>query len=332
MLGRAFAFLLLLTVLLAGCPLPLGQTNALLRPSTGTSTPEFLVTESNQITQISKLQGASITWQLTDPCNNQPGVPTFPLAADRAQNGDVVVLCAAAGDSPAFLREFNPHGGLVWSYANTELMPYARTFRVVSSGNYLVSDPFTGYVTELQRGDNGSAYLLSKYLNVPDPPYDADLQPGIPTRMLVGSELRSYVVDRNSLKVISTVTFPGMGVQFLQNSNLLLVDNPIEGNPATQVSKYGVVVWTSTGVGSVWSAVRLPNGNTVIADGQAGRIVELDPSGQNTVWQFGGLKGPRMVRAVLPPACAQPGNSCVSSSECCIGLVCSKSVCVRPAK
>ena len=78
-------------------------------------------------------------------------------------------------------------------------------------------------------------------------------------------------------------------VHKLGNGNILAAH---EGEGA--VREYlpdGKVVWEYSGVDSVFDAMRLPNGHTVISCGEQKRVIEVDRAKQ-IVWQFTAADGP----------------------------------------
>ena len=55
----------------------------------------------------------------------------------------------------------------------------------------------------------------------------------------------------------------------------------------------GKVVWEYTGVPSVYEALRLKNGNTVIACGTQKRVIEVNRE-KKIVWEFGAADAPEL--------------------------------------
>jgi hypothetical protein len=88
----------------------------------------------------------------------------------------------------------------------------------------------------------------------------------------------------------------------IKNSGLLIHSNIIknggntliadtEGNRVIEVDNSGTIVWKKTGLNWPQDAERLPNGNTLITEIDGNRVIEVDSSG-TIVWQKTGLSSP----------------------------------------
>ncbi len=83
--------------------------------------------------------------------------------------------------------------------------------------------------------------------------------------------------------------FDPFSVQFLANGNVLMASRT---NEVLEVNRQKRIVWSYTRLGddpeliNVYSAQRLPNGNTLITDRRADFVIEVTP-GKQVVWRYG---------------------------------------------
>ena len=101
---------------------------------------------------------------------------------------------------------------------------------------------------------------------------------------------RIVEIDRASKKIVWELVVPGRPVCAveLENGNFLLTLS--QSNEVVEIDRTGKRLWAVGGLKNPYSANRLPNGHTLVADHGAQRIVEFDVA-KNVVWEFKGPDG-----------------------------------------
>ena len=203
----------------------------------------------------------TIVWELGPVV---PGSPLDPRAVERLPNGNTLV---ASRDS-AGVYEVDAAGRIVWSYTRTDdpaLVPFHATR--TPAGTTLIVDRWQRTVIEVDAARN----VIWRYDDLIDP-FQA-------TRLSDGNTL---IAENQAARVIE-----------VRSSDY---DPTAPDNGYTEAS----VVWQYGVTGELGSdhdyaepyltwpkyARRLSNGNTLIADETAHRVIEVTPA-KNVVWSYG---------------------------------------------
>ncbi|MBW6468842.1 MAG: hypothetical protein K0B85_06760 [Coriobacteriia bacterium] len=239
----------------------------------------LVASRTNEVLEISPSK--RVVWSYTRLTDNPQLVNVY--AAERLPNGNTLITDRRAD----FVIEVTPDKQVVWRYGvNTNSLapgslidPFSATR--LPNGNTLITD---------NRGGN-------RVIEVRTSDYD----PAAPN---LGYTAESIVWQYGQAGVQGTS--PGLlasprHAQRLSGGNTLITDSGDQtgtGNRIIEVTSAGQIVWQhgitgETGVDDLRldrpsSAVRLPNGNTVIVEEDGERMLEVNRAGEVVDWYGGG--------------------------------------------
>jgi hypothetical protein len=248
-----------------------------------------------------------IVWQFTDPT-----IGGFHHDVDLTANGNYLGLCARAETVPAIspkqlrddcLEEIDPTGHVVWTW---EMSDHFAEFNFSDSTKQKISDfggdwAHANAAFSIQpNGLNDSRFAVGnvlvscRHLNMV---FVVNRQTGAVVWQMQGITIGQHnprlipppLPGADHLTVFDNgFTDPNNnpGSVFARNFTRVLELNVLDQSTVStyDATKSGTPSYTffSSFIGS---AQRLPNGNTFINEGQAGRIFEIDSTGQ-TVWEY----------------------------------------------
>jgi hypothetical protein len=247
-------------------------------------------------------------------------VSVQPLGFERLPNGNTLIADAAGTpwDQDCRALEVDSLGRLVWAYLKCDVL-FLHTARRPANGNTLMSASLGNRVVEVNR-DGDTVWTMASGLAYPNDAYrlangntlitDRDNNRVIevtPQRVIVwsysnlagphnGNRLdngNTLISDSQNDRVIEVDSAGNIVWQYatslgwprsaqrLGNGNTLIADS--QHDRVIEVDWSGAIVWSVNGVGGVFAAVRLDNGNTLVSAG--GRVAELTPA-DSVVWQY----------------------------------------------
>lgn len=207
---------------------------------------------------------ARAVWQITPDgaiVREQP-VGGYPCSLELLPNGNLLVA-GWEDDEPGFVREYDPHGHVVWRH---EPLRWPWKAQRLASGNTLIADAGTNRVYEVD--PQGTEVWAA-----------SDLGPTTPALFdALGPVYCQRLHDGNTLVSIRALS--------------RIVELDPDGNVVWEVGPD--IVKTQ------YAAVRLWNGNTLIADAGHHRVIELTID-RRIVWRYDGLGYPaKAYRLTLP--------------------------------
>jgi hypothetical protein len=222
------------------------------------------------------------------------GRQTF--AFDRAPGGRIVgVLCR---DIPGRqLRLIDLEGKTLWSRRVASGLRYAA---VLPNGNILFSRLGKGTYSLEEHDAAGKVVWRTEGAVLSGLPKDVSRLPSGHTLALDPTGRRAIEIDRAGRKIVWQHALGGTGfhsVQRLANGNTLLCST---SGLAQEVTKAGKVVWSRADLGQTRDVRRLANGNLLVSQYVAGRVVELSPGGRE-VWSWSPGVNARCVAASRLP-------------------------------
>jgi formylglycine-generating enzyme required for sulfatase activity len=256
---------------------------------------------------------------------------------------DWIPKCTSFNDGgfvsmPVGSYEANPWGlydmhGNVWEWTRSAFVPYpkhedgdAAGERVVRGGSWRDRPHRCSSAYRLSFAPHQPVFSVGFRIVI-----ESDALEPAPASARGGSfcEARDIVVADNGLRKLIRFGPDGQvkwehpdvncyDIQLLENGNMLFVHSDAKRSRIVELSKGGEVAWEYSSKGEVFSCQRLPNGNTLIGECSAGRLVEVTPDGEVAVelpltFNSGGRNALRKVRK-LPDGgylAAHPGDKCV---------------------
>ena len=203
------------------------------------------------------------------------------FAFDRAPAGRIAgVLCRDI--SGRQLRLIDLEGKTLWSRRMASGLRYAAA---LPNGNLLFSRSGKGTYSLEEHDAAGKVVWRTDGSVLGGLPRDVSRLPSGTTLALDLTGRRAVEIDRAGRKIVWQYALAATNfhsVQRLANGNTLLCST---SGLAQEVSKAGKVVWSRTDLGATRDVHMLANGNLLVAQYVAGRVVELTRSGQEA-WSW----------------------------------------------
>lgn len=214
------------------------------------------------------------------------------VAGAAANAGEIkhrLLVC----EYPQRLVEISPDGKLAWEHSTPSVTVMCD---VLPNGDFLYA--YGGNPTGAQRINRDHKVIWNYVSACPQIMGIAALPNG---NVLLGEQGPCRAVEVNgkgeTVRAVKLMTSePAFHRQLRHLRQLrtghLLACHEAEG-AVREYTPDGRIVWEFSGAADVFDALRLDNGNTIIACGMQKRVIEVDPDGK-IIWEFGAADAPQL--------------------------------------